>query len=307
MKIRGLALLLLLLVINPATSFTQEARLSYELLPGKIYLLDIEMQQTTSSETMNSEDINMYSSVLLEFRLDSISSEKLLHMSVRYKNLHLSMLAPGLGIDINSETGNNRLLTDLVDTLQGYWFQLSMLESGELISLEGLSEIFQKLDTYPAEDRQQAELTMGSLLEAYGPDAFRSLFNLFVDIYPKVQPILNWTKDLTYYFNTKPVEIANRYYYTKTSGEVHTIQGMGMINALKEYAETLPMGEVSSTVSGTQTYDFQTDVASGWLIRCISKQRLIIETTIVKSTRLPVGLKIPSYTETAYEVKGTIQ
>ena len=307
MNIPGLRFLLLLLVINPATSFTQEARLSYDLLPGRIYLLDIEMQQNTSSETMNSEDINMYSSVLLEFRLDSISTEKLIHMSVRYKKLHLSMLAPGLGIDINSETGNNRLLTDLVDTLQGYWFRLSMLESGELISLEGLSEIFQKLDTYPAEDRQEAELTMGSLLEAYGPDAFRSLFNLFVDIYPKVQPIMNWTKDLTYYFNTKPVEIANRYYYTKTSGEVHTIQGMGMINALKKYLETLPMGEVSSTVSGTQTYDFQTDVASGWLIRCISKQRLIIETTIVKSTRLPVGLKIPSYTETAYEVKGTIQ
>ncbi len=307
MNIPGLRFLLLLLVINPATSFAQEARLSYELLPGRIYLLDIEMQQNTSSETMNSEDINMYSSVLLEFRLDSISTENLIHMSVRYKKLHLSMLAPGLGIDINSETGNNQLLTDLVDTLQGYWFRLSMLESGELISLEGLSEIFQKLDTYPAEDRQEAELTMGSLLEAYGPDAFRSLFNLFVDIYPKVQPIMNWTKDLTYYFNTKPVEIANRYYYTKTSGEVHTIQAMGMINALKKYLETLPMGEVSSTVSGTQTYDFQTDVASGWLIRCISKQRLIIETTIVKSTRLPVGLKIPSYTETAYEVKGTIQ
>ena len=307
MKIPGLRFLLLLLVINPVTSYTQEARLSYELLPGRIYLLDIEMQQNTSSETMNSEDINMYSSVLLEFRLDSISTEKLMHMSVRYNKLHLSMLAPGLGIDINSETGNNRLLIDLVDTLQGSWFRISMQESGELISLEGLSEIFQKLDTYPAEDRQEAELTMGSLMEAYGPDGFRSLFNLFVDIYPKVQPIKNWTKDLTYYFNTKPVEIANRYYYAKTSGEVHTIQGMGMINALKEYSETLPMGEVSSTVSGTQTYDFQTDVSSGWLIRCISKQRLIIETTIVKSTRLPAGLKIPSYTETAYEVKGTIQ
>ncbi len=81
--------------------------------------------------------------------------------------------------------------------------------------------------------RQQAEVSLGTLNEAYGPDAFRSLFNLFVDIYPTVQPIQNWTKDLIYYVNTKQVEIANRYYYTKTAGEVHTIQGMGMINALK--------------------------------------------------------------------------
>jgi hypothetical protein len=103
------------------------------------------------------------------------------------------------------------------------------------------------------------------------------------------------------------VEIVNRYYFTKTTGKVHTIQGMGMISASKEFPETLPIGEVSSTVSGTQTFDFQTEASSGWLIRCISKQRLIIETTIVKSEQFPAGLKIPSYTETAFEVKGFIQ
>jgi hypothetical protein len=67
------------------------------------------------------------------------------------------------------------------------------------------------------------------------------------------------------------------------------------------------LGEVTSRVSGTQTYDFQTDAFTGWLIRCISKQRLVIETTIVKSDHFPVGLKIPSYTETEFEVKGSIQ
>lgn len=182
-----------------------------------------------------------------------------------------------------------------------------MGESGELKSLEGLHEIFQKLSDYPWQDKPQAEVTLGTLHEAYGPDAFQSLFNLFVAIYPNVQPIQNWTHDLTYYFNTKPVDIANRYYLTKTTGEVLTIQGMGMINALKEFSETVTLGEVTSRVSGTQTYDFQTDAFTGWLIRCISKQRLVIETTIVKSDHFPVGLKIPSYTETAFEVKGTIQ
>lgn len=216
------------------------------------------------------------------------------------------MLAPGLGIDINSETGNNQLLKEMADSLQGQWFFLTMRPSGELMSLEGLADIFLKLSEYPVENQQQAEVSLGTLHEAYGPDAFRSLFNLFMDIYPNVQPIQNWTKDLIYYVNTKQVEIANRYYYTKTAREVHTIQGMGIINALKAYLETLPMGEVSSKVSGTQTYDFQTDASSGWLIRCISKQKLIIETTIIKSNQLPVGLKIPSYTETAFEVKGSI-
>ncbi len=264
------------------------------------------MQQNTSSESINSEELSMYSRMVLEFRVDSITSGRLIHMSVRYKTLHLSMLAPGLGIDINSKTGKNQLLADLANTLQGQWFRLTMLESGELISLEGLSEIFQNLADDPMEDLQQAEVSLGTLHEAYGPDAFQSLFELFVAFYPNVQPIMNWTRDFTYYFNTKAVEIENRYYFAKTSGEVVTIQGMGMINATKKFSETLSLGEVTSTVSGSQTYDFQTDAPSGWLIRCVSKQRLLIETTIVKSNQLPAGLKIPSYTETAFEVKGSI-
>lgn len=296
-----------MLVINLQYSFSQEARLSYKLLPGNIYTLEIEMQQITSSESVNSEEINMFSQMILEFKVDSLSPDHLIHMSVRYRDLVLSMLAPGLGIDINSETGDNPVLSALVDTLQGQWFQLSMSESGDLDSLGGLVEIFEKLAKFPSEDQQQKDVSLGTIHEAYGSDAFRSLFNLFVTFYPNVQPIRNWTHDLTYYFNTKAVKIENRYYLTKTTGEVVTIQGMGMISSLKEFTDTLPFGEVKSTVSGTQTYDFQTDATSGWLKKCLSRQRLVIETTIVKSTQFPVGLKIPSYTETVFEVKGTIQ
>lgn len=295
-----------LLFLVGVSSTAQDANLSYRLVPGTTYLLDVEMQQNTSSESINSEEISMYSSVMMAFRLDSIDEKGLMMMSVCYKKLHLSMLAPGLGIDINSEGGNNELLGALTDSLQGQWFSLSMNESGKLQSMEGLSTIFQTMFDYPSSDPQQTEVTLGTLNEAYGPDAFKSLFNLFVDFYPPVQPIKNWTNDLTYYFNTKPVEIANRYYFTKSNGEAITIQGMGMIKSSSDYAEVLPMGEVSSKVSGTQTYDFQTEVSSGWLIRCISKQRLLIETTIIKSNQLPSGLKIPSYTETAFEVKGSI-
>lgn len=295
--------LLMLLVLPPA--FAQEANLSYRLDPGTTYQLDIDMQQNTSSESVNSEEISMSSKLKLEFRLDSVNIQGLIFMSVCYKDLHLSMLAPGMGIDINSESGKNKLLGALADSLEHQWFRISMNESGKLQSLEGLSEIFQAMQDYPSRDPEQSGVTLGTLKEAYGPDAFKSLFFLFVDFYPTVQPIKNWTNDLTYYFNTKPVEIANRYYFTKSTNEVITIQGMGMIKSLKSYKEVLPMGEVSSSVSGTQTYDFQTDAKSGWVIRCISRQRLLIETIIVKSNQLPSGLKIPSYTETTFEVKGS--
>ena len=47
------------------------------------------------------------------------------------------------------------------------------------------------------------------------------------------------------------------------------------------------------------------DIETGWLKQCVSRQRLVIETTIIKDPYLPEGLKIPSFTETLFEVKGT--
>jgi hypothetical protein len=114
----------------------------------------------------------------------------------------------------------------------------------------------------------------------------------------------NWTNDITYYFNTKPVKMVNRYYLSKTTKDVAVIQGLGMLNAVKEFYETTGLGEVKSAVSGSQTYDFQMDPENGWMKQCISRQRVLIETTILNSSYLPSGLKIPSYTETVFEVSG---
>ena len=182
-----------------------------------------------------------------------------------------------------------------------------MSPNGELRETEGLDSLFSNLASYPVSDTLEQMVVLHTLDEVYGPDSFRSLFNLFFWVYPVIYPMTSWTIDMTYYFNTKPVNMTNRYSLTKSSEEGLVIQGLGVLNARKEFKETTNMGEVTSSVSGNQTYDFLMDIESGWLKRCVSRQQIKIETTIVKSTRLPAGLKIPSYTETAYEVKGTIQ
>jgi len=306
MKNTAFIIAILILSTVGHSTFSQETNLSYRLQSGRSYLLEIAVQQNTNSESMNSDEISMFSHMILEFRVDSLGADHHIHMSVRYTDLLLSMLAPSLDVDINSETGNNPVLTAMVDSLQGKWFGLSMNESGKMDTLYGLVEIYKELADYPAEDLEQKKVSLGTLHEAYGEDAFRSLYGLFVEFYPSVQPIRNWTNDLTFYFNTKAVKIANRYYLSKTSEDLVTIQGMGMINSLSKFNESIAFGEISSTVSGTQTYDFRTDPATGWIKECLSRQRVVIETTIVRSNQYPVGLKIPSYTETVFEVKGSI-
>ncbi|MEN8226792.1 MAG: DUF6263 family protein [Bacteroidota bacterium] len=295
----GLSLLFIL------QAAAQEPRLSYRLQAGERYLLDIDLQQNTRSEAMNSDEITLYSRTKMEFIVDSTDDQQQFHMTVHYVDLLLSMLAPGMNIDINSSTGKNLMLSNMIDSLSNGAFHMVMDGRGEMKSIEGLEPLFESLATYPARDTNEHQVILKTLEEVYGPNSFKSLLSLFVSVYPVVQPMTNWTSNVTYYFNTKPVLMVNRYNLTKSTDEVLVIQGLGMLNAMKEFQERTSMGVVKSAVSGSQTYDFQMDRKTGWLKRCVSRQRLLIETTILKSSYLPSGLKIPSYTETVFEVKGS--
>ncbi len=296
------ALALLLGQLNEVEA--QEPRLTYNLQVGESYYLETDLQQSTHSESIDSEEISFYNLTRLEFSVDKIDSAGQYHMSVRYRDLLISMLAPQLDIDISSASGKDSLFTEMVNMLEQYTFSMVMTARGELVSMEGLDKLFASLADLQVSDTIEQQVIIKTLEEAYGPDAFKSLCNVFVWIYPVITPMSNWTNDITYYFNTKAVKMVNRYFLTKTSDDLVVIQGMGMLNSTKEFFETTGMGDVKSAVSGSQTYDFHMDPETGWLKRCVSRQRVIIETTILKSKYFPPGLKIPSYTETAFEVTG---
>ena len=300
----SLSLGLLLILAGPMRA--QEPRLSYNLLAGESYLLEIDLQQSTRSESTDSEEISFYSLSNMVFLVDSMDAKRDYYISVQYKDLLISMIAPQLGFDISSGSGRNQLLTQMVDLLEKENFHLIMSPAGELKQLDGLDSLFASLESQAAADTIQQEVILNTLTEAYGPDAFTSVFNLFLWIYPVISPMNNWTNDITYYFNTKPVTLVNRFYLSKFTDEELVIQGLGMLDASKEFHETTSMGQVKSVVSGNQTYDFQVERESGWLKRCVSRQWTVIETTILKSNYFPPGLKIPSYTETIFEVKGSI-
>ncbi len=304
MKSACIFLALALLLALPDLVKGQEPGLIYSLQPGETYFLETDLQQSTHSESIDSEEISFYNLTRVEFSVDSIDSAKQIYMSVRYRDLLISMLAPQMGIDISSGSGKNQMLSEMVKMLEQGTFNMVMTPRGELLKLVGLEDLFALLAALPVADTTEQQVTLRTLEEAYGPDAFKSLCNVFLWVYPVMNPMSNWTNDITYYLNTKAVNMVNRYYLTKSSDELVVIQGMGMLNAMKEYYETTGMGDLKSTVSGSQTYDFHMDPGTGWLQRCVSRQRVIIETTILKSRQLPPGLKIPSYTETAFEVTG---
>jgi len=181
-----------------------------------------------------------------------------------------------------------------------------MESSGELKDMDGLRRVFREMGSFPGTDSSELWVILETLEEAYGPNSFQGLFHLFVGYFPELRSMTNWTRYVTYYFNTKPVDMVNRYTLTRSTDELLTIQGLGMLESEEAYPETLPMGKVASSVSGSQTYDYHADRRTGWLKTCVSRQRVLIKTTVLESDLLPAGLEIPSYTETLFEVKGTI-
>ena len=299
-----IALALILLLHPPEEGRAQQGILSYRLQEGASYYLQSDLQQNTHSESADSEEISFYNLTRIEFHVDSIDARGQYHRRARYRDLLISMLGPRMEIDISSASGKDLLLAEMVQMLEERSFSLVMTKQGEVLKLSGLEELFESLARLQVKDTTEQEVILNTLTEAYGPDAFLSLCHVFLWIYPVIEPMQNWTNDINYYFNTKAVKMVNRYYLSKTTSDVVVIQGLGMLNAIKEYYETTDLGEVKSAVSGSQTYDFQMNPESGWLKQCISRQRVMIETTIVNSKYLPAGLKIPSYTETVFEVTG---
>jgi len=99
---------LALLLALPDLVKGQEPGLVYSLQPGETYFLETDLQQSTHSESIDSEEISFYNLTRVEFSVDSIDSAKQIYMSVRYRDLLISMLAPQMGIDISSGSEKTR-------------------------------------------------------------------------------------------------------------------------------------------------------------------------------------------------------
>ncbi|MEZ5070487.1 MAG: DUF6263 family protein [Bacteroidales bacterium] len=282
----------------------QDSDLRYRLAPGEHYVLEVEMNQQSHAESYIREEVNLTSQLVLHFRVDSVPEPDRICMQSWYEEVRLSMLAPGLGIDLSSEDQNETALHMLANALEGKTFQLCMKKDGSLLGMEGLADHFRQLSRLPYPDTTELAVAFRTLEESYGPDSYTSLFGLFVSLYPSLGFQTHWTRDMTYHFNSKAVLLNNSYQLSSVSEERWISQGIGLFNAHNAFREITSIGEVEAVITGSQTYDFLMDPATGWLQKCNARQRTLVETTVIKGKGLPTGLKIPSYTETLFEVRG---
>jgi len=299
-------LLIYVIILFPVIVSGQDKTLGYKLDPGKRYSLKISVNQSTFSDTYDqSSDVTLDLRMTLHFDIQRQINDQYYTANVSYDELYLSMLAPSMNIDINSGSGKNLILSNLIDTLESRIFRLQLKRDGSFILFSDINACFFEMYDFNIGTEEERDVIIKTLREAFGNNAFNSICNIFVNLYPPDYQTANWDKSISYYFNTKPVAMTNRFFLVKQTIEQNTIQGIGMISPSESVTETNDGTTVSSSASGSQTYDLQADPESGWLHEGTSRQRIMVKTTIVRDNILPRGLEIPSYTETLFTLKGT--
>ena len=118
------------------------------------------------------------------------------------------MMAPQIGIDISSASAKNQQLSQMVELNSKRKLSSWHVPCGRTQRTNRAWKAFlQPWNPSRQSDSLEQEVILNTLNEAYGPDAFTSMFNLFLWIYPVISPMNNWTNDITYYFNTKAVKL----------------------------------------------------------------------------------------------------
>lgn len=283
----------------------QQVLLRYELKQEEEYSLELNLQQNTFGEGQEGARITLSTRTGLWVRVDSVRQRSYL-LTASYCDLELSMSSGSLGIDISSQEDPKSMLSSMISKLEEGTFILEIASNGRILGIHGLAALLDSIHASDPGNTQEELVVRETLREAFGKESLTGHLSLFLGFYPTFPEMRKWTTDQTCYFNTRPVVVNNSLQLGKINENSMVIQGLGMLRSNEAYVENGDMGKVESVAQGSQTYDLTVDRQSGWPLKGLSRQRVRIETTIIESSMLPPGLKIPSYTESLYEIEGRV-
>ena len=295
------AVILMILCFFPVRS--QEELPRYNLEIGDSYFISQELVQQTETENRElrsgaSLDINC----TVEFKVSSIDPDGNYHFECRYRDLSLSFYSPRSDLYISSDNRAFSNIQTYLDELERQPFGLGISAHGEIIKPAPLDSIIRSVFAEERPDSAHHDLIIKTVREAFGENALTSLVNIAMNVYSDTLDDSN-TKYATIAFNAKPMSVRNRFYYVPVDEKVLRVQGVGVIEETVDNY-TRENSSIATTMQGQQTYDLVFNRETGWISRGISKQRIHSLSTIRGHAEFPDGLKVPSFTETEYIIKG---
>ena len=275
----------------------------YRLNPGETYFITQELIQETETDNIefrNNASLTINSTI--EFEVKSLTHAGDYSFSCWYRDLSLSFFSPRSDLYINSQNRAFSHIKTYLRALEKHRFGFVMSVSGEFRESESLDSIINSLFTEELSDTMQHDLIIRTLREAFGQNALVSLVNTAMNVYSDTLSDGS-SKSAVISFNANTLPVKNRFYFLPVDDEMMRVQGVGVIEETESILEQ-ENGSIVTMMHGQQTYDHLFSRGSGWIIRGVSKQRIYSLTTIKGHSELPDGLKIPSYTESEYLIRG---
>lgn len=291
----------LLLILNPGST---KYDLGLKLEKGKTYT------HNYSSEITIKQDINGYQQNIdmtvsggMQFAVENIVNDAYV-MKASYTSVSMSLSMGAAETVYSSEEGKEDPLSQVMRSMVGRTFDLTMEKTGTITNISNLDNIFNAaFENMDIEDAQK-EQVLDQIKQAYGEESFKGNIEMITAILPNksVKKGDSWT-NTTVLKSAMMANMNNTFTLTDISDTYLTITGKSSITTGDSPDYTIVNGmETRYLMNGSMTTEYKIDPNTFWIIEGKVNQNLKGKVDIKKNNNLPEGLSMPMSMKTIMNI-----
>lgn len=308
---RKVLLLLSLFIIAVSCSSENKGgddsqKLVLALEKGSTYTLDqkseISIKQQISGQNI---DIDMGIAGDMSFEVTDVT-DSIYTMSTTYTRFVMTMSNAMMNMSVDTDAEQepeedfNKLLSSLLKSMVNKPFTVKISNTGTIKSVDGLEAIYQGMMSelsakYPDMSPQTLNSVFSQMQQAYGEDAFKGSFEMYMNLYPEGEVAVNdtWNKQIELRAGMEGAYDVT-YTYTGESNGNQQITASGKMQTANKDAYTKINGmDARYDLTGDFDGTFEVDTKTGWIRKADIKQTAAGEISVKPNEQMPEGMTIP--------------
>ncbi|WP_282015622.1 DUF6263 family protein [Marinifilum flexuosum] len=290
--------LLTLALILSATLFVQAKKyeLALNLEVGKEYTQKSNAKMTIT-QNFNGMPIEIGMNVKGDYTFKIMGAENnQYNMEVKYAVVEMEMESAQGKSSFSSKTPSEQdIMSTMLSRMIDKPFTMIMSQSGKVIEIKGIDNLFGSLFEGYDLTEQQKEQILAQLKQSYGAKAIKGSFEQITAIYPeqKVKLGKTWSTETSIEAGMS-VNLTTNFVLKAANTDYFLIHGEGNLasNPDAPYIKQNGM-DMKILVDGQLTSEIKIDRKTGWIIDATIVQNLSGNTELKASEQMPDGMSIP--------------
>ncbi|RKE03479.1 DUF6263 family protein [Marinifilum flexuosum] len=290
--------LLTLALILSATLFVQAQKyeLALNLEVGKEYTQKSNAKMTIT-QNFNGMPIEIGMNVKGDYTFKIMGAENnQYNMEVKYTVVEMEMESAQGKSSFSSKTPSEQdIMSTMLSRMIDKPFTMIMSQSGKVIEIKGIDNLFGSLFEGYDLTEQQKEQILAQLKQSYGAKAIKGSFEQITAIYPeqKVKLGKTWSTETSIEAGMS-VNLTTNFVLKAANTDYFLIHGEGNLasNPNAPYIKQNGM-DMKILVDGQLTSEIKIDRKTGWIIDATIVQNLSGNTELKASEQMPDGMSIP--------------